>query len=221
MQIENIIDMNKNIELWTISDFLNVINGLKNNIWNMIYNDIDVIWETRKFQKINSEQIGYEYRKSDNFFNISIPIKRSNKHVNLVSIMTFLSHPEIKCYNLCIGYMHENTYFNQVYPNEEYIYALGLYQINPNVDLSQFDITIEKKINDENHLNQSILLHCRQQSMKGSARIMKHNGFDPEYIHESRDDAKYRELQKESLSLILTGMKRYEDESEETIYKTE
>lgn len=139
---------------------------------------------------------------------MTIPIRRSHQQVDLISLSKMLLHNDIKCFALCIGLMHENT-------NAEYIYAQGVFQFNINVldDLEIF-YEIKNKISDENHLNQSILLCCREISSSGTAKHIKHFGFGPEYIHESRDVDKYRELQEEVFSMILNGKKRRQDELE-------
>lgn len=176
----------------------------KKVILNFVFGVIDVIWETRNFNLINPEQIGYEFSKNKNFWNITIPIKRSGGPVNIYGLKLLLQMPEVTCFGLCIGLGHEDTV-------DEYIYALGLFQTNLNVEDSKLK---NNKILDEDHMNQTILLLCRKISSTGTAKIIQHFGFEPEWIHTSRDDQKYSALQNKSKKLIFAGQKRFIFEDE-------
>lgn len=175
-------------------------------ILNLIYETIDVIWQKRKFHQINPERIGYEFFKNNNFWNICIPIKRSGQSVNINELKNLLLNPNITCFGLCIGIQNENTV-------SEFIYALGLFQINLNGYNFEFSREIKFiQICNTYHMNHSILLLCRKISSKGTAMIIQHYGFGRKWIHTSRDDERYRKLKNKSKTLILAGQRRFESE---------
>lgn len=174
----------------------------KNVILNYVFGIIEVIW-SRNFKKINIKEIGLKYTKNQNFWNIVFPIKRTGQPVNINDLTNFLQHPDINCLALCIGIQNENS-------NQEFIYALGLFEINSNDFIMSRNLKYSK-IMDEIHLNRSILLLCRKTSSKGTAKIIKHFGISPQWIHASRKTEKYRRLRDFSMSLILEGQRLYEN----------
>lgn len=180
-----------------------------------ICEDVENMWQGHKGSNIiDIEKIGYAFRQNAEelykpiFWNVTIPIKRSNHDVNLSHLANFLQIPDLLCHCLCIGVLAEDT-------DDEYIYALCVCQFSKDIDLRDIDKTKQIEIENLSHMAQSILLCCRKESseydratgehvpdVRPTANIIRNYGFEASWIHDSRDDNRYRELQEETLLLL-------------------
>lgn len=196
-----------------------------------ICKDVELMWQDHKGSNIiDIEKIGYAFRQNKNvelyepiFWNVTIPIKRSGQCVNLSDLGNFLQMPDLICHCLCIGFMKEDTV-------EEYIYALCVCQFSKHLDLRSIDRTRQIEIEDLHHMAQSILLCCRRESSeydretgayvpdeRPTAKILRNYGFEASWIHEDREDEKYRELQAKALHLLENENNQLEIKLEKNI----
>lgn len=210
-----------------MSSIENILNKV-----NFLLNDCD-------FKPINPKTIGYEYCKNENLWHIIIAIK-SYETVDFTDLCRFLKNPNIKCQCLCIGIKNKGTIEEYIYAQGLYQLNNNVNPYSLPVELSviqKISTADERKsqsvfstdIDPNNwryrYIAQIITLCCRKESSEydssgqpnriPDSQIIKNYIFKPEWIHESRDDENYREIQNEIRSLVFSGKKQFQHELED------